>query len=160
MPKNILFTLVDIKRVLPHRPPFLFIDQVTHFKQHERIETERYLREDEPFFAGHFPNMPIMPGVLVTDALAQTSGLLWGFSKQQDALENGDPAAEKTQEIFFLAAANIKYTNPAYPGDTLQMTSYADKNFGALYTYTVEAVVKRKVIAKGRLTLAMMKGNP
>jgi 3-hydroxymyristoyl/3-hydroxydecanoyl-(acyl carrier protein) dehydratase len=159
MPKKVIFTIEDVMEILPHRPPFLFVDHVTDFKQNTCIATERYLHKEEPFFEGHFPGMPIMPGVLVTDALAQTSGLLWGFSRKNDSAHNENQSGTPPKEIFFLAAANIKYTNPAYPGDTLHMSSQAESHYGALYTYSVEAVVKRKVIAKGKLTLAMMKGS-
>lgn len=158
MPKKIIYSLDEICAILPHRPPFLFIDRVIGFKLNSLIETERDLQKDEPFFAGHFPGMPIMPGVLVTDALAQSCGLLFGFSKKE-ALKNENREPDKLQEIFFLAAANIKFVNPAYPGDTLQMTARPESSFGLLFTYEVEAVVKRKIIAKGRLTLAMMKGE-
>jgi len=119
------------------------------------IVTERFIRPDEPFFAGHFPGKAIMPGVLVLDGLAQTCGLLWGFTKQ---VRGG--AVSETPEVFFLAASNMKFVNPAYPGETLEMTARADRNFGALYTYEVEAMSKRKVIAEGTLTLAMMQGKP
>lgn len=148
------FTLEQILKILPHRPPFLFVDAVIKMTPGKMIVTERFIRPDEPFFAGHFPQKAIMPGVLVTDALAQTSGLLWGFSKQVRGGVAGD-----TPEIFFLAASNMKFVSPAYPGETLIMTARADRNFGNLYTYEVDAVVKRKVIAKGNLTLAMMEGK-
>jgi 3-hydroxymyristoyl/3-hydroxydecanoyl-(acyl carrier protein) dehydratase len=114
------------------------------------IVAEREIRPDEPHFAGHFPGTPIMPGVLITDALAQTSGLLWGFSR----IEKGIESSEKP-EIFFLAAANMKYTHPASPGDTLRMTSRSDRAFGSLLSYTVEASAGRNLIAKGTLTLAI-----
>ncbi len=158
MPKKIIYSLDEICAILPHRPPFLFVDRVTGFKLNSLIETERELLEDEPFFAGHFPGMPVMPGVLVTDALAQTCGLLFGFSKTETVkIENREP--DKPQELFFPAAANIKYVHRAFPGDILQMSARPENSFGLLFTYEVEAVVKRKVIAKGRLTLAMMKGE-
>jgi len=156
MTKQTIFSAEEIMAILPHRPPFLFVDRVVGFVPDKRIETERYLRPDEPFFAGHFPQKPILPGVLVTDALAQTSGLLWGFSKK--AAEN-DPAAAGAPEIFFLASVTMKYVKPAFPGDTLVLTSLAEAHFNDLFTYTVEAMVKHALIAKGRLTLAMMKGK-
>jgi 3-hydroxyacyl-[acyl-carrier-protein] dehydratase len=149
------FTLEQILEILPHRPPFLFVDKVTKMVPGKLIVTERFIRPDEPFFAGHFPGKAIMPGVLVLDGLAQTCGLLWGFSKQ---LKGG--AVSETPEIFFLAASNMKFVSPAYPGETLEMTGRAERNFGNLYTYEVEAMAKRKVIAKGTLTLAMMQGQP
>jgi len=149
------FTQEEIRAILPHRPPFMFVDKVTKMVPDKLIVTERFIRPDEPFFSGHFPGNPVMPGVLVLDGLAQTCGLLWGFTKQ---VRGG--AVSETPEVFFLAASNMKFVNAAYPGDTLEMTARADRNFGALYTYEVEAMSKRKVIAKGHLTLAMMQGKP
>jgi 3-hydroxyacyl-[acyl-carrier-protein] dehydratase len=149
------FTLEEILEILPHRPPFLFVDKVTKLVPDKLIVTERLIRPDEPFFAGHFPGKAIMPGVLVLDGLAQSCGLLWGFTKQ---LKGG--AGSAAPEIFFLAASNMKFVNPAYPGETLEMTARAERNIGALYTYEVEAMSKRKIVAKGSLTLALMQGLP
>ncbi len=153
MSSKVIYGIEDILAILPHRPPFLFVDRITQFKPNSMIVTERMIRKDEPYFAGHFPGNPIMPGVLITDALAQTSGLLWGFSKQVE--EKGKKPESESPEMFFLAATNIKFPNPAYPCDTLKMTSFIIKNYGSLYSYNVEAVVKRKVVAKGSLTLAV-----
>ena len=74
------FEREDILAVLPHRPPFLFVDRVTKLVPDKRIVAERTISPDEPQFQGHFPGHPIMPGVLITDALAQTSGLLIGLA--------------------------------------------------------------------------------
>lgn len=153
--KKIIYTLDDILAILPHRPPFLFVDAVTKFTPETMIETRRFIRSDEPQFTGHFPQKPIMPGVLILDALAQTSGLLLGFSRLMAAQKQG--AAEEKAGLFYLAAADMKFVNPSYPGDTLIMVSQPGKNFQAFHTFTVEAAVKRNVIAKGTLTLALVK---
>ena len=92
------FSLEEILAILPHRPPFLFVDKVTKMVPGKLIVTERFIRPDEPFFAGHFPGKAIMPGVLVLDGLAQSCGLLWGFTKQ---LKGG--AGSAAPEIFLLA---------------------------------------------------------
>jgi 3-hydroxyacyl-[acyl-carrier-protein] dehydratase len=152
---NYQFSLDEICAILPHRPPFLFVDRVTKLVPDKTIVAERLLLESEPHFAGHFPGKAIMPGVLVTDALAQTSGLLWGFSKH---IQSQGADKKENPEIFFLAAANMKYTHPAVPGDTLRMTSTSDASFGAFHSYVVEATAGRNVIAKGTLTLAMREG--
>ncbi|MBN1575591.1 MAG: hypothetical protein JW913_03510 [Chitinispirillaceae bacterium] len=144
------FDLQDILAILPHRPPFLFVDRVIRFIPDRRIIAERDLRPDEPHFAGHFPGTPIMPGVLVTDALAQTSGLLWGFSKV--TRNSGTP---EKPELFYLAAVSMKYTNPATPGETLHLCAETDRVFDRLHTFNVEATCGRRLIAKGTLTLAM-----
>jgi 3-hydroxymyristoyl/3-hydroxydecanoyl-(acyl carrier protein) dehydratase len=155
--KQSIFTLSEIMAIIPHRPPFLFVDEVTRFTPDKTIETRRIIRMDEPFFAGHFPGKPIMPGVLIIDALAQTSGLLLGFSKKITLQRAG--AAVPPPEFFYLAASTMKFMNPSYPGDTLVMFAQKDRNFGSLYTFTVEAVVKRNAVAKGTLTLALAKGT-
>ncbi len=152
---NYQFSLDEICKILPHRPPFLFVDKVIKLVPDKMIVAERLLLESEPHFTGHFPGKPIMPGVLVTDALAQTSGLLWGFSKQ---IVSRDNSSNAKPEIFFLVAANMKYTYPAVPGDTLKMTAAKDTSFGAFHSYIVEATAGRNVIAKGTLTLAMREG--
>lgn len=154
MERKTVFTLEEIYTLLPHRPPFLFVDRVVQFTAEKQIVTERLIRSDEPWFAGHFPGKPIMPGVLVTDALAQTAGLLWGFSKRARG-----GAISDVPEIFFLASVNIKFVTPALPGDLLLMRAEAERSFGTLFTYAVEATVGRNVIAKGSLTLAMMEGK-
>lgn len=150
MKNETVFTLDEIMELLPHRPPFLFVDRIVKFIPDKSIIAERVINPDEPHFAGHFPGIPIMPGVLITDALAQTSGLLWGFTKK--VLQNH---VSDKPEIFFLAAANMKYVHPAKPGDILLLSAAKDKSFGALFTYDVEATVGRNLIAKGSLTLAM-----
>jgi 3-hydroxyacyl-[acyl-carrier-protein] dehydratase len=149
------FTLDDILAILPHRPPFLFVDRVTRLVADREIAAERTIRGDEPYFAGHFPGKPVMPGVLVTDALAQTSGLLWGLSRKV----KGD-APEKEPRIFFLASANMKFLSPSFPGETLLLQSRCETSFGALFSYSVEARVGRKTVARGTMALAMMDGTP
>jgi 3-hydroxymyristoyl/3-hydroxydecanoyl-(acyl carrier protein) dehydratase len=147
-----VFETEDILRLLPHRPPFLFVDRIVKFSPGRSIVAERDLDPGESFFAGHFPGRPIMPGVLVTDALAQTAGLLWGFSQERE----GERGADQPK-VFFLASANMKYVNPAVPGETLRLTATSQRSFGGLFNYEVEAAVGRKAIAKGSLTLAISK---
>jgi 3-hydroxyacyl-[acyl-carrier-protein] dehydratase len=150
MEQTTLFSLSDILSILPHRPPFLFVDRVVKLIPFKTIVTERDLRSEEPFFAGHFPQKAIMPGVLVTDALAQTSGLLLGLS-QLSSKEKPSPEPQ----IFFLASVTMKFIHPAYPGETLRMTADIGRTFGTLHTFDVEAGVGRNLIAKGSLTLAL-----
>jgi 3-hydroxyacyl-[acyl-carrier-protein] dehydratase len=138
----------DILAVLPHRPPFLFVDRVTVLEPFKRLVAERELRADEPHFAGHFPGRAIMPGVLITDALAQASGLLIGLSQKESR-------AQPVGRAFFLGAANMKYPAPAFPGEVLTLTAMADGSSGRLFRFTVEAAVGRKLVARGQLTLAM-----
>jgi 3-hydroxyacyl-[acyl-carrier-protein] dehydratase len=146
-----LFDLADILPVLPHRPPFLFVDRVMKLDPYRLIVAERALRPDEPQFQGHFPGQPIMPGVLVAEALAQASGLLLGLS---DKLSQATPPLKP--KMFFLATTNFKFTHPAAPGDVLILQAEADKNFGGLFRFNAEARAGRNIVASGSLTLALV----
>jgi len=139
-----LYDIADIQKFLPHRPPFLFVERVTELEQNIRIVAERELSFDDPVFVGHFPGEPIMPGVLVSEALAQTSGLLAGISCGQ-------------KRSFVLANVNIKFFTPARPGDTLRMESRLSKEFGALIQFKVSAFVGTALIARGTLSLGERK---
>jgi 3-hydroxyacyl-[acyl-carrier-protein] dehydratase len=143
--------LEDLLLVLPHRPPFLFVDRVTELDPGKRIAAERVLRPDEPQFAGHFPGRAIMPGVLITEALAEASGLLLGLSERASG-----PAPPARPRMFYLAANNMKYKHPAVPGDKLILRAEADGDFAGLYRFNVEATAGRNLIASGWLTLALI----
>ena len=149
------FPLEDLLPILPHRPPFLFVDRVVKLTPHKLIVAERELRADEPQFAGHFPGRPLMPGVLITEALAQTCGLLLGLSELLNAA--GPPA---NPPMFYLAANNMKYTHTATPGDVLTLRAESDKNFGGLHRFNVEASAGRNLVATGSLTLAFVGDKP
>ena len=141
-----------VREILPHRPPFLFVDRVTHLVPGRTIVAERLLRADEPQFAGHFPQRAIMPGVLVTEALAQTSGLLIGLSRKLSA------ANAPVGEMFYLAASTMKFLSPAVPGETLTLRAECERDFGKLSRFNAEAVVGKRLIATGTITLAMVEG--
>lgn len=139
-----------ILKILPHRPPFLFVDRVVDFEPGKRIRTEKDLMPDEYFFTGHFPEQPIMPGVLVSEALAQTSGLLLGLT-----LWHGkkDPDS-KGMEHLFLTHVNMKYTSTAGPGETLVLESELRKSYGRMFLFQVSASAGDRKIASGTLSLA------
>jgi 3-hydroxyacyl-[acyl-carrier-protein] dehydratase len=147
------FELEDILPILPHRAPFLFIDRVVQLDAGRRILAERMLRPEEPYFAGHFPGQPMMPGVLVTEALAQASGLLLGLTDK--VVGSAPPAKPKS---FLLARTSIKFAHPALPGEVLQLQAILDRSFAGLFRFDVEASTSRGLIASGSLTLGLV--NP
>lgn len=138
-----------IKEILPHRTPFLFVDRVMELTGAKKIIAEKDLLYDDLFFAGHFPGRPIMPGVLVIEALAQTSGLLIGLSSH-GKMQFG----KREEQNFFLANTNVKFLTPARPGETLRLDSSLKKEFGKLFYFETAAYVGESLIAKGILTLA------
>ena len=140
----------QIRQILPHRPPFLFVDRVTELDPGVRIVAERDLLPEEPYFEGHFPGRPIMPGVLVSEALAQASGLLMGIS-----MDKMDPSSEiKAPPVFYLASVNIKFISPSKPGQTLRLESVLRKQYARLSMFDVAAWADGRATAKGTLTLA------
>jgi 3-hydroxymyristoyl/3-hydroxydecanoyl-(acyl carrier protein) dehydratase len=149
-----LYALEDILPVLPHRPPFLFVDRVMRLDPHKSIVAERELRAEEAFFAGHFPGRPIMPGVLIAEALAQTSGLLIGLSEK--LASDGPPANPKA---FFLAVTSLKFTHPAMPGDVLVLRATSERQFATLHRFNVEAAAGRNIVATGSITLALVENS-
>lgn len=134
-----------IKNNLPHREPFLFVDEVCSFEQNKNITARLFLSRELPFFKGHFPEKPIMPGVLIAEALAQTSGLIVSLSKMS---EGG---------IFYLASTNIKFLEVVEPECDLILKSNLERGFSGLYQFSVEAQVAGKTVAKGSLVLASPK---
>jgi len=137
-----------IQQILPHRPPFLFVDKILEFNAGTSIVTERYVSSRETFFRGHFPGNPMMPGVLITEALAQTSGLLMGLT-----LREKKTSGQNSPAGFVLTTIDMKFLLPVAPGSTLRMTSTLKKKFGNLYRFSVAGAVSEKIVAKGILSL-------
>ncbi|MBS1851858.1 MAG: 3-hydroxyacyl-ACP dehydratase FabZ [Acidobacteria bacterium] len=101
----------DIVRILPHRYPFLLIDRVLDLKRKERIVAIKNVTINEPFFIGHFPNMPIMPGVLIVEAIAQAGGALL-LTEMED---------RNNKLIMFTGIERAKFRRPVVPGDQLRL---------------------------------------
>lgn len=147
-----LYDIEDIKAILPHRSPFLFVDRIKQVIEGDNIVAEKDLSFDDHFFDGHFPNNPIMPGVLVSEALAQTSGLLLGLKWKERY-----PSLLENKQNLFLAHVNVKFFTPARPGETLRLEASLIKTYGKFYLFEVAAYTGDNRIARGTLTLAMEK---
>ena len=107
--QGVVFDINAIKRILPHRYPFFLVDKIIDFKMGESIVGVKNVTANEPFFEGHFPGQPVMPGVLILEAMAQTGGIL---------LLNGVESPEG-KLVFFMAINNAKFRKPVTPGDQL-----------------------------------------
>ena len=105
-------TIDDIQRLLPHRYPFLLVDRVVALEPDKRVLAYKNVTINEPFFQGHFPGNPVMPGVLVVEALAQAGGLLTQLSR---------PAADEEQLFYLVKVDNAKFSRMVVPGDRLDL---------------------------------------
>ena len=107
------FDIERIQALLPHRYPFLLVDRVVEFEKDKRVLAYKNVTCNEPFFTGHFPGHPVMPGVLVIEALAQAGGLLTQLSR--------DPGAGDGQTFYLVKVDNAKFSRMVVPGDRLEL---------------------------------------
>jgi 3-hydroxyacyl-[acyl-carrier-protein] dehydratase len=112
-----LLNINDIKHLLPHRYPFLLVDCVDELEPGKRLVARKNVTSNEPFFNGHFPAMPIMPGVLIVEALAQAAGLLVAY----------DRPFEPGAYLLFAGIDNVRFRLPVVPGDVLTLTVEAKR---------------------------------
>src|ERR1700729_364395 len=110
-PEKTVLDILEIQKILPHRFPFLLIDRVLEIERRERIVALKNVTINEPFFAGHFPNLPIMPGVLIVEAIAQAGGALL-LTEVED---------RKNKLIMFTGIERAKFRRPVVPGDQLRI---------------------------------------
>jgi 3-hydroxyacyl-[acyl-carrier-protein] dehydratase len=146
--KNILsFPIERVMELLPHRYPFLLIDKVVSLNVEEKsITAIKNVTINEPFFQGHFPGKPIMPGVLIIEAMAQAAGIC--------ALES-----DKTLQghlFFFLTIENAKFRIPVVPGDVLKIETKVVKSRGPLSKFECFAYVDGKLVTEAVLTAKVM----
>ncbi len=136
-------TLDEIRRRLPHAPPFLFLDEVTDLDEAQATATAvKRFAPDEPFFAGHFPGDPIVPGCIITEALAQLAGLLLS-------------AITPVEGLVTLARVDMKYRNLARPNQTLTLGVRHLRSFDNLHGFSVHCAFENgDPVADGELTLA------
>ena len=106
-----MMNIEEIKRIVPHRYPFLLLDRIVEFEAHKRIVAIKNVTANEPFFQGHFPHYMVMPGVLIIEAMAQAAGVL---GLKSNGLEN-----DGVSIYFFAGIDKARFKRPVVPGDTL-----------------------------------------
>ena len=142
--------MAEILRRIPHRYPFLLIDRAEDYRPHQSITGVKCVTVNEPFFVGHFPGNPVMPGVLIIEAIAQSGAVL--MSKSLNADVNG-------KTIFFTSLDNCKFRQPVRPGDVLRMPVEVLRARGDLFKFRGRAMVGDKVAAEVDFT-AMVVETP
>ena len=134
--------VVQIQRLLPHRYPFLLVDRVLELEPHKRIVGIKNVSINEPYFQGHFPSHPVMPGVLVIEALAQAGGLITQLTELE---ATGVPA---TGKIFYLVKIdNAKFSRMVVPGDQLELVVELKRTIRNMAMYACVARVDGEQVA-------------
>ncbi|RMG40854.1 MAG: 3-hydroxyacyl-[acyl-carrier-protein] dehydratase FabZ [Candidatus Dadabacteria bacterium] len=145
MAEEIVFDINEIKRILAHRYPFLLIDRVVEFVDSERLVAVKAVSVNEPFFQGHFPERPVMPGVLILEALAQAGAILAIKSKKGVA---------PGKQPFLVAADKFKWKKQVVPGDLLRIEAISESRKGAFWSIRGEVTVDGALVASGVLKAA------
>lgn len=136
------FDIHQVMQYLPHRYPFLLIDRVTECSAGEQLTALKNVTINEPFFQGHFPDQPIMPGVLILEALAQATGLL-SFCTMQ---------ADHNKKLYVLVGIDkARFRGQVLPGDQLILKVSLKRNMRGIWMYEGKALVEGKVVAEAEL---------
>jgi 3-hydroxyacyl-[acyl-carrier-protein] dehydratase len=144
--------VIDIHKILkllPHRYPILLVDRVVEFEKDQRIKALKNVTINEPFFVGHFPNRPVMPGVMMLEALAQTAALLSFESMGQQPDEN--------TVVYFLGIDGARFKRVVEPGDQLVLEAWIERAKAGIYKYKARASVDGETAVEAELMCTMRK---
>jgi 3-hydroxyacyl-[acyl-carrier-protein] dehydratase len=141
-----MLEIKEIMKMLPHAYPFLLVDRIIELESGKRIVGIKNVTYNEPFFPGHFPGRPIMPGVLIVEAMAQTAGVL---------VFESVPEEEQKKPVYFLGVDNVRFRKPVIPGDQLRLELEITKHRQSIWGFKGKTLVDGKLVAEAEL-LAML----
>jgi len=145
---GLVLDVEQVKKLLPHRAPFLFVERLTEIVPFESPVGHKPVSFNEPHFAGHFPNYAVMPGVLIVEAMAQTAGALIVHSM----------ALKETPSVFFMGIDKARFRRPVVPGDTLRFPVKALQHRGPVWKFEGKAFVGDALCAEAEFS-AMIRVN-
>ena len=145
---NVLYDVNDIARLLPHRYPFLLVDRIVALEPGKSVRAIKNVTVNEPFFQGHFPDKPVMPGVLIIEAMAQAAGVL--------AFKSVPPATDGAQRIVYLAGVDdARFKRMVVPGDQLVLEAEIDRIVRNVGKFRCRALVDGQLAAEAMLMAAL-----
>lgn len=137
----------EILKQLPHRYPFLLVDRVLELEKGKRIQALKNVTINEPFFIGHFPHRPVMPGVLMLEAMAQAAALL--------AFDAVDKTPDDKTVYYFAGIDNARFKRPVEPGDQLIMDVTLDRMKAGIFKFTGVTRVQGNIVCQAELMCTM-----
>ncbi len=142
---NLPFGVNEIKQLLPHRAPFLLIDKVTELEQYKMCIAYKAVSYNEWFFQGHFPDHPVMPGVLIVEAMAQTAGILAIASSINENVN-------VPSNVLFASISNVRFKRQVVPGDILRFNVTVIQRRTKIWKFKAEAHVNKELSAEADFT--------
>lgn len=136
---------IEVMRRLPHRFPFLLVDRVLEWESGKNIRAIKNVTINEPFFPGHFPMRPVMPGVLILEALAQTAGLLVFLTMNVYPDEN--------TQFFFAGMDEVRFRRPVVPGDQLMLKATLERTLRGIWKFQTVAEVQGKEVTGANMLI-------
>ena len=146
MNEPITLDINGVMKYLPHRYPFLLVDRVLEFESGKSIRALKNVTCNEPYFTGHFPHRPLMPGVIIIEALAQTAGLL--------AFLTADVIPDEDTRFYFVGIDKARFRKPVEPGDQLILIVNLERNFKGIYRLACRAEVAGEEVANALIMIA------
>lgn len=145
--KSITIPIERIMQMIPHRYPFLLVDRLDDVVMGESATGIKNVTMNEPFFTGHFPEKPVMPGVLIIESMAQTCGTLVVSTLGAEA---------EGKIVYFMAIDNARFRRPVGPGDVLKIFVKKDRNRANVWRFNCEAKVDDTLVAEATVTAMIM----
>ena len=140
----------QIKDYIPHRDPFLFVDTVVEIEEKEKIIAEKTFTKDEFFFPGHFPGNPVVPGVILTEAMAQTGGILFNYSFKEE-LESSEYS-----NAYLMGLDSCKFRRPVVPDDKVVFEVKLVKRRSRILIFEGLALLDGKKIAEAQISASLV----
>lgn len=135
-------TVTDIMKILPHRYPFLLVDRIVELEQGKRCVGIKNVTVNEPFFPGHFPGHPVMPGVLIVEAMAQVAGIMAYLASDEET---------RKKVSYFVAIDNAKFRRPVQPGDQLRIEVITTMSRRGIWGVEAKAYVADTLVTEADL---------
>lgn len=135
--------IIRIMEMIPHRYPFLLIDRITELQNDVKAIGLKNVSMNESFFFGHFPRLPVMPGVLIIESMAQTAAVL--------VVSTLGPEAEG-KLVYFMSIDNARFRHPVVPGDQLLLYAYKERSRGPVWRFKAEAKVNQQLVAEAEFS--------
>jgi 3-hydroxyacyl-[acyl-carrier-protein] dehydratase len=146
MSQPVSLDIMGVMRLLPHRYPFLLVDRVLECVKGESIRAIKNVTMNEPFFPGHFPYRPVMPGVIIIEALAQAAGVL--------AFVTADVVPDESTRFYFVGIDKARFRRPVVPGDQLLLSAQLERSLRGIWRFSTVARVGDQEVAHADMMVA------